>query len=122
MRFKTDENLPVEAAAVFRDAGYDAETVWDEELAGKDDAAIASKVRTEQRILVTADLDFANIRAYPPEDHPGLIVLRLKQQDKVNAIAVLKRVALALGHRSPERELWIVEEDRIRIRQGRSWG
>lgn len=120
MRFKTDENLPVEAAAVFRDAGHDAETVWDQELAGKDDATIASRVRGEQRILVTADLDFANIRAYPPEDHPGLIVLRLKRQDKANAVAVMKRVALALDHRSPEGELWIVEEDRIRFRQGRS--
>lgn len=120
MKFKTDENLPVEAATALRDAGHDAETVWDEGLAGADDTTIASRSRSEVRILVTADLDFANIRAYPPEDYPGLIVLRLRQQDKANATAVMKRVALALGHRSPEGELWIVEEDFIRFRQGQS--
>jgi predicted nuclease of predicted toxin-antitoxin system len=59
LKFKTDENLPVEAAAVLRDAGFDAETVWDEALAGSEDATIADRVRTEGRILVTADLDFA---------------------------------------------------------------
>lgn len=119
MKFKTDENLQVGAAAALRDAGFDAETVWDEDLAGADDTTIAVRARSEGRILVTLDLDFANIRAYPPEEQSGLIVLRLRQQDKANALAVIRRIALALGHRSPVGELWIVEEDRIRFRQGR---
>jgi predicted nuclease of predicted toxin-antitoxin system len=119
VKFKIDENLPVETAEVLRDAGFDAATVWDEALAGSDDITIASRVRSEDRILVTLDLDFANIRAYPPEEHPGFIVLRLRRQDKENAVAVMNRVTLALRHRSPARELWIVEEDRIRFRQGR---
>lgn len=76
----------MEAAAVFRQAGYDADTVWDEALVGTDDATIASRVRSEHRILVTSDLNFGNIRAYPPEDHPGLIALRLTQQGKANAV------------------------------------
>ncbi|MBL8233861.1 MAG: DUF5615 family PIN-like protein [Bryobacterales bacterium] len=117
MKFKTDENLPIEAAAVFRDAGFEADTIWDENLGGAEDATIASRVRSDHRVLVTADLDFANIRAYAPGDHAGLIVLRLKQQDKANVVAVLQRAAIALRHRSPEGELWIVEEDRIRFRQ-----
>lgn len=120
MKFKTDENLPMEAAVVFREAGHEADTVWDESLAGADDVTIARRVLAEGRILVTSDLDFANVRAYPPDEHPGIIVLRLKQQDKANAVAVLKRVAVALSIRNPEGELWIVEEDRIRFRQGRS--
>jgi predicted nuclease of predicted toxin-antitoxin system len=120
VKFKIDENLPAEAATVFRQAGYDADTVWDEALAGADDATVVGKVRREHRILVTLDLDFANIRSYPPEAQPGLIVLRLTQQDKANAVAVLKRVVLALGQRTPEGELWIVEEDRIRFRQGQA--
>jgi hypothetical protein len=47
-------------------------------------------------------------------------VLRLKRQDKANAVAVMKRVTLALDRRSPMGELWIIEEDRIRFRQGGS--
>jgi hypothetical protein len=33
---------------------------------------------------VTLDLDFANIRAYPPGKHAGIVVLRLKHQDKIH--------------------------------------
>jgi len=77
-------NLPVETASIFREQGFEAETVGDESLSGADDAAIANRVRVEIRILVTLDLDFSNIRAYPPEEYAGIIVLRLKTQDKPN--------------------------------------
>lgn len=110
---------PTEAAKVLRQAGFEAETVWDESLAGADDASISSAVRSEARIRITLDLDFSNIRNYPPDQHPGLIALRLKHQDKSNTIAVMKRLTLALGRRSPAGELWIVEEDRIRFRPGK---
>lgn len=103
---------------MLREAGFDAETVWDESLNGSDDGTISNRARSERRILVTMDLDFANIHAYPPEIYPGLIVLRLRSQDKLNVEAVMRRVVLALRLRSPREELWIVEEDRIRYRQG----
>ena len=77
MRFKTDENLPAEAATILQGAGFDAESVWDEHLSGADDETIAARARDEDRILLTLDLDFANIRAYPPGQHTGIIVLRL---------------------------------------------
>jgi predicted nuclease of predicted toxin-antitoxin system len=78
VRFKIDENLPTEAAEVLREAGFGADTVGDEDLSGSDDPAVANSARLEDRILVTLDLDFANIRAYPPHEHPGIVVLRLK--------------------------------------------
>ncbi len=117
MRIKTDENLPAEVAATLRECGLDTETVWDESLAGSDDERIASQVRSEGRVLLTLDLDFANIRAYPPDQYPGIIVLRLKSQDKTSVIAYVRRIAAALEERSPSGELWIVEGDRIRFRR-----
>ena len=117
MKFKTDENLPAEAAAVLRNHGFDAETVWDENLSGADDEAIATCVRKERRILITLDLDFASIQAYPPGEHAGIIVLRLETQDKFNVLAYIRRLAVAVSQRDPAYELWIVERDRIRIRQ-----
>jgi len=118
VKFKTDENLPVEATATLRECGFDAETVWDENLSGSDDQIIAARVRSEGRILLTLDLDFANIQAYPPHEHPGIIVLRLKQQDKATVVAYIRRIVAALDRRSPVAELWIVENSRIRFRHG----
>jgi predicted nuclease of predicted toxin-antitoxin system len=118
VKFKTDENLPLEAAATLRESGFDVATVLDENLSGSDDQVIAARVRSEDRILLTLDLDFANIQAYPPHEHPGIIVLRLKSQDKATVIAYVRRMAAALDRRSPVGELWIVEQNRIRFRHG----
>jgi hypothetical protein len=69
-------------------------------------------------ILLTRDLDFANIRQYPPEDYPGLVVLRLPDDATARAIVgVLERFVreptflAALSGR-----LAIVEADRVRFR------
>jgi predicted nuclease of predicted toxin-antitoxin system len=118
VKFKTDENLPVEAAATLRQFGFDAETVWDENLSGADDRVIAARVRSEGRVLLTLDLDFANISAYPPDQHAGIIVLRLNTQDKSTVVSYVRRIAAALARRSPVGELWIVQKDRIRFRHG----
>jgi hypothetical protein len=64
------------------------------------------------------DLDFANIRAYPPGEHAGIIVLRVKRQDKPGVLAHVRRLAIALTRRNPTGELWIVDGERIRFRQG----
>lgn len=66
IRFKVDENLPIEARDAFIQAGYEASTVDDEGLSGSPDANIAAICRAEQRVIVTLDTDFADIRTYPP--------------------------------------------------------
>ncbi len=116
MRFKIDENLPEEYAALLRDSGFEAATVGDEGLGGAEDAVVAERSRREQRILVTLDLGFADIRSYPPGEHPGIVVIRSKIQDKNTLIALLRRAVKVLPERSPEGQLWVVEADRIRFR------
>ncbi len=118
MKFKIDENLPAEAAGILRDAGFVADTVADESLSGADDDVVAATSWSERRVLVTMDLDFANIRAYPPGEHCGIIVLRVKRQDKPNVLTYVRRLAAALPRRDPTGELWIVDGNRIRFRQG----
>jgi predicted nuclease of predicted toxin-antitoxin system len=116
LKIKIDENLPLESADVFRVAGFDAHTVGDESLSGVDDPLLAEHARSEGRVLVTLDLGFANVQTYDPGIHAGIIVLRLKRQDKHTILGLMHRVALALANREPDGELWIVELDRIRFR------
>ncbi len=77
MRFKTDENLPIEVAQLLVNSGYDVKTVNEQQLQGAKDSVIFDVCNNEQRILVTLDLDFADINIYPPEKSPGIIVLRV---------------------------------------------
>ncbi len=116
MRFKTDENLPGEAAELLRSAGHDALTVFEQSLGGEPDPDLASICRREQRALVTLDLGFADIRTYPPEEYQGLIVLRLERQDKTYVFDVLERLLPMLEAEPLANRLWIVEEERVRIR------
>lgn len=116
MRFKTDENLPAELAEAFRAAGWDALTVGDQQLSGETDRLIADVCQKESRVLVTLDLGFSDIRAYPPHEYTGVIVLRPVRQNKESVLALASRLVMALRERPIERELWIVDDRRIRIR------
>ena len=103
MKFKIDENLPAEAAEVLKSAGSDAHTLGDDRLSGASDETVAVASRSEDCILVTLDLDFANIRAYPPGEHAGIVVLRVKHQDKLTVLVHLRRLIMALRRRNPTR-------------------
>lgn len=116
MRFKVDENLPLEVAEMLQQAGHDAATVLEQHLGGSDDAQLAALCQLEGRVLVTLDMDFSDIRNYPPAEFPGLVVLRLRQQDKPHVLGVLVRLVQVLDQEPMEGCLWIVEENRIRIR------
>jgi predicted nuclease of predicted toxin-antitoxin system len=117
LKFKADENLPTEYAAILREAGHEADTVADQKLSGAEDAVLAERCQAEDRVLLTLDLDFANVQAYPPKSHSGIVVFRSNTQDKMILISLLKRMLPALSRRSPKQQLWIVERDRIRYRE-----
>jgi predicted nuclease of predicted toxin-antitoxin system len=114
-QFKIDENLPVEAARVLVTAGFDALTVIDQELGGKADDVLADFCRMEGRALITLDMGFADIRAYPPADYPGLIVLRLRRADRQHILRALNQLIPLLQSSEPEQKLWIVDEAGVRM-------
>lgn len=116
MKFKLDENLPVEATSFLRGCGHDAHSVHDEQLRGAADPSIAKVCRAEQRILITLDLDFADIRLYPPALYEGIIVLRLTLQDRDSLLAMIPRILELLQTERVSGHLWIVDESRTRIR------
>ena len=116
MRFKIDENLPSELADQLTSAGHDAETVLSENLGGESDVTISKVCREEKRVLVTLDLDFSNVQAYPPREYSGLLVLRLRKQDKSHVLQTFSQILDLIEKEPLEGLLWIVEEARIRVR------
>ena len=86
MKFKIDESLSAEAAEILRRADFVADTVGEEHLSGADDETIASTSRSDNRILVTLDLDFANI--YSPHN--------LRRIDSTSSAAGLPIMAAGL--------------------------
>lgn len=89
-------------------------------LQGEADSTIIDVCVREKRVLVTLDLGFADIRAYPPNQYPGLIVLRVHEQGKEHVIRTFEHAIPVLGRERIKGRLWIVEERRIRIRGERA--
>lgn len=116
MKFKIDENLPVEIAEILKEKGYDATTTFDENINGEKDNIIALCCLNEERTLITLDTDFADIRTYPPEFYHGLIVMRLNRQDKPYILTIFNKIVELFSNEPLKSKLWIVDESRIRIR------
>jgi len=119
LQFKIDENLPIEVAEMLRSAGHDALSVLDQDLKGAADPGIAAVCRFERRALVSLDADFADVRTYPPEEYAGILVLRIKRQDKPLVLGAFARAMRLFPFEPVEGRLWIIEEERVRIREGR---
>ena len=116
MRFKTDENLPEEAAQLLRASGHDVASVHGQGLGGRPDPDIHDICVAERRILVTLDTDFANVVEYPLALSPGRIVIRSRDQSKPVILSIISRLVSALESSTMEERLWVVESDRIRVR------
>ena len=118
-RLKLDENLPSRAALVLRQAGHDVSTVLDEGLGGASDATLAKACADEDLVLLTLDLDFADIRTYGSPHSPGIVVLRAGHQDVASICGLVQRNAHELSGASLRGNIWILEPDRIRMWRAR---
>ena len=77
MRFKLDENFGSRSAHLFRKAGHDIATVFEEGLSAADDGRVFETCLRENRCLVSLDLDFSDVVRFPPHKTAGIAVLRM---------------------------------------------
>ena len=117
MRFKVDENLPHEVAALLRQVGHDAVTILDQGMQGADDGVVIRICRKERRVLVTLDTDFANIQDYPPSQNAGILLFRLGLTSKRHVLTVLRRLLPLLRDEDVARHLWVIDEHSVRIHE-----
>ena len=117
MRFKLDENMPRLLAAELCAAGHDAHTCQDEGIDGAGDPAIARHASEQGRVLITGDLDFSDIRIYPPGSCPGIIRVRLSLPNIPSIRAAIARVFVLVPEVEIHGNLVVVDENRIRIRR-----
>jgi predicted nuclease of predicted toxin-antitoxin system len=105
-------------ATALRDLGHDVSDVRDIGLGSASDDEIFERAQAEQRIIVTADLDFADVRAYPPGTHAGVIVLRLPDHFRTAEVnRILETAIQNLEQVDVGRALVVVEANTIRIRR-----
>ena len=114
MKFKLDENFDLRLAAVLAEGGHDVDTVRDEQLSGSDDETIYQTCRTEDRVLITLDLDFSNPLRFPPGPTEGIVVVRPPRPTLPMVRATLKSALAQIKSGNLKGALWIVEPGRVR--------
>jgi hypothetical protein len=115
MRLKLDENFGGTAASLLQSAGHDTETVRGQHLSGATDREVITACQSEQRCLVTLDMDFGNPLLFDPAKYAGIAVVRLpprpSHQDLPDACSTL---TAGLAKRDITGKLWIVRRGQIR--------
>lgn len=89
MRFLVDANMPRSTLAVLTRLGHQLEFARDSGLGHAPDSQIAARARETGAALITRDVDFADVRHYPPADYQGIVVLRLPDDATAQDIANL---------------------------------
>jgi predicted nuclease of predicted toxin-antitoxin system len=92
MRFLVDMNLATEVAVRLRAQGHDAVHLRELGLQELRDEAVLAKAVAERRVVVTFDLDFADIAAAAGETRAAVILLRLRSAQTARLVDRLRNV------------------------------
>lgn len=92
MKVKLDENLGLLHVTILREYGYEVDRVTDEGLSGSTDTVVWERVCAEKRFFITLDMDFSDIRKFPPKSHLGILLLRPKGKGRHAVSIVLRKV------------------------------
>jgi predicted nuclease of predicted toxin-antitoxin system len=120
MRLLVDEDLPRSLVDLFARYGHQAVHVIDAGIRGAPDGTIARFSRDHGMCLVTADLDFSDVRRYPPRDHAGIMVIRLPRNATSGTIAAIMESFLSRDDlvAAVAGRLVVIESGRARFRRG----
>ena len=116
MKFKLDENLPVELVRDLRGLGHDADTLLGEGLRGAADPAVVDAAFAADRILFTLDKGIANLQRYPIHQHAGVVLFRPDTSGRSAVIAFVRERLNKVLEMDLAGRLTAVGPSRIRFR------
>jgi len=109
LKFILDENVPRSIYKYLKSRGFDVDYV----SGGIKNSEVARLAKESNAVLITRDWDFSNTTLYPPEEHHGIIILRIHPplpEDLKNTLEnVLKRI------KKLEAKTIIAYKDKIQI-------
>ena len=116
MRFLLDMGISPKAAAFLRDLGHEASHLHEQGLHELPDPEIFAKARDEQAVLLTHDLDFADLVAASGARLPSVVIFRLRSMRPENVNRYLEILLEQHGDSLREGAVVSVTERRIRLR------
>ena len=120
LRFLSDQCVPAEITIHLRRHGHQV-TLLREVLPIRSlDPVVIAKAQELGAILVSLNGDFADIVAYPPANHLGIVAIQLHNHPEIIPQVMQRLVAFLDAHPHQDfyhGKLFLVEVHRVRIRQ-----
>lgn len=117
MRILLDYCVPRRYLRLLRTWGHQAELMSDYIAPDAADPDVIGLAGRLDAVLLTIDLDFANILDYPPSQYGGIVVMRYIAADEANVDHMLKTALDDLTRDDLRGTLIIVTPKRYRIRR-----
>lgn len=117
MRFLADMGISPATVTFLRSLGHDAIHLADERLFRLPDTEVLQKATTEQRTILTADLDFGAIVALSGRRLPSVVTFRLADMRPANVNRHVAALVEAHARDIEAGALVTVTEHRARLRQ-----
>lgn len=116
MKFLADECVYYVTTQLLRTWGYDVLTAQEVGLAGKPDEEVLAYSVKHERVLITIDMDFSNIRRFPPKSYIGIIILKIRPRVAEKIHNVLEQVLRDMDSEQLSKSLVIVDQGKYRVR------
>ena len=117
MKFLVDMPVTPRAVDHLETAGHEAVHAAAIGLFSASDARILEVARAEQRVVVTADLDYPRLLAIHSAESPGVILFRGGSYSDEEMLALLARILVRAGELDFEHSITVVDQHRIRHRR-----
>lgn len=112
-----DHCVPRKFLRLVQSWGYDASTITQHISSDSPDSAVIALAQQLDAVLLTVDMDFANILHYPPENYGGIIVMRYELSEEPSLITTLQNVFNDLYRDELRSAIVVVEPKRYRVRR-----
>jgi predicted nuclease of predicted toxin-antitoxin system len=116
MRFLIDMPLSPALAQWLCTEGHDAVHASALSLHRAPDAVILRLAADQDRVVITADLDFPRLLASLGASEPGLILLRGGNYTDAGSLQCVRRVLMSVAPEDLSRCIVVVDRDRVRRR------
>lgn len=117
MKFLIDMPLSPELAEWLKLQGHEALHAIEAGLGRSPDEVILNRARNEQRVIITADLDYPRLLALAQAEGPGLILFRGGNYSEQETIARLRQVLEKIPVEDLPTLIVVIEKKRIRQRR-----
>lgn len=117
MKLKLDENLSRHLKHALAALHHDVLTVADQGLLSKSDIVVAETAGNEGMMLLTLDLEFGDLRKYPPGHHPGIILFRPRSFGPLAVNRFVEEFVRDTDLELLDRCVVVVDPSRVRVRR-----